>query len=257
MSRWIIICCAVLCSACSLATRTSDKAKLGTCGLSMNEAVAGGRFDAAVKKAGRCIEWNRAELAERQAKNGGRNKGMDVLLGGTLGHFMCAEAQLFAMQGAFSEAEKSLRVAEAFDRAHPDFGLTWSISGSILPLTRAFILEKQGDFRRAAEAYEVILAAAKEKGWGDATNSLYGRLAVTALELGDDTAAERWSREASEEDAGAKAALAALLLKSGEKAAARQQYEAAQSLLFAAAKATSPILPIYFAEGQRIRAGLK
>lgn len=253
MCRWLIVCCAVLCSGCSLVTLTSDKAKSEICGLSINTAVGEGRFGSAVKKAERCIEWNRAELEERQRQNRQGKTRSDVLLGVTLGHFICAEAQLFAMRGAFSEAEKSLEAAKLFDRANPDFGLTWSVNGSILPLTEAFILEKNGDFKRAAEAYEAILAAANEKGWGDSTDSLYGRLAVTALELGDDDAAERFCRAAPAEDAGAKAALADLLLKRGDKEAAKHQYEAAQMLLAAAAESANPVLPVYFTEGQRVR----
>jgi predicted negative regulator of RcsB-dependent stress response len=131
-----------------------------------------------------------------------------------------------------------------------------SINGSPLDTAEAFVMEKKGDLKGAATIYEALLAKAKNDGWEHVSNALNGRRAAVAFLMGDDAAAEFWSKNALTNDAGANAVMGTLLQKKGDTKGARKRYEAAVRMMRTATKGPNWCLPIYLAESKRAKDGL-
>jgi tetratricopeptide (TPR) repeat protein len=226
----------------------------------IGKAVLSGDLDAALAQIQHCIESSRADLEAAEKEYAGKPGDMVDAIGLAeinAGAFLIAKAEVLTLKGAFADAESAFTDADKFDQQHPRAAMTWSLTGAPLLAAKAFLLEKKGDLKGAVAAYEAILAAGKEKGWQGTSFVVNGRLAVIALLKGDDAAAKKWSENSLSSDPGANVVWGALLQKKGDSKASKEYYAAALTLMSNAADGTNWCLPIYFAEQQRAKAGLK
>lgn len=217
------------------------------------QALLTGALDRALLLTEHCIDVKKADLDRIEKEYGGKPSGFVDVVGlaeSTTGVFFVAKAEILTLKGDFRKAEAALAAATKFDQTYSKAGLGWSLGGAPLPIAKAFFVEKTGDLNGAKIAYEAVVAEAK-KGW-DVSTVLYGRLALIALQQGDDAGVERWTKEASASDPGAKTAYAALLQKRGDTKTAKEYYAAALKLMNEAAESANWSLPIYFAEYKRV-----
>ena len=225
----------------------------------IDQALVDNDLDSALKMTQDCIVKNRAELEALEKKYGGQPSNFVDVVGLAelaTGAFLIAKVEILALKGTLPEAESALEDAEKFDQKHPRAAMSWSLGGAALPTAKAFILEKKGNLDGAAAAYNSILVAIKQDGWPNASNVIYGRLAIVSLMKGDDAAAERWCKDSLLNDPGANAAWGALLKRKGDTSGAKQYYAAALKLMSDAANRKNWSLPIYFAELKRAKDGL-
>lgn len=221
-------------------------------------ALDAGALDSALALTQYWLKEARTDLTRAEAEYGGSPTLAD-LLGRheqLVGMLLIARVEILAMKGAIPAASSALADADAFDREHPDAAMTWSVTGAPLYVARAFVLEKRGDLDGAALAYEAALDSISTRGWAGTGTPIRGRLAVVALQRGDDGAVERWSKDVLSFDPGANAAWGAVLQKRGDVRGARRCYAAALDLMNAAAgPRMSWSLPVWFAEWSRARNG--
>jgi tetratricopeptide (TPR) repeat protein len=256
--NWLIAGLALLGCGCLTVPRPTARVLPPDCGQALNADLGEWNFDSALARTDRCIGLEQAGLAALRGRAASEAEAGAAIRAAesAIAHFLCVRIQVLALKGEQAGAEEALKEAELFNREHPEAGMTLAVNNSLLPITRAFVLEKSGDYKGAAAAYREIVAATRAAGINALPDCLCGRLAVIALESGDDKAAARWSRQTASFDSGAKAVQGALLQKAGDERGARDNYEAALKLLEGASSSGDQTLPIYFAEQKRVREGL-
>jgi hypothetical protein len=208
-----------------------------------------------------CVEHGIADVADIRARYTGKPGGfVDVvgLAAVNAGAVLCARVEILALKGALSAADSAVVEAERFDVQYPMSAMSWGISGACLPRAKAFVREKRGDLRGARAAYEAILADATNASWAGSGvfDVVYGRLAMIALQSGDEAAAERWATKGVRSDATSNVVLAVLLQRKGDTTKAMEQIAYALKLMDDAAASKYWTLPIHLAEHRRAKAGL-
>ena len=216
----------------------------------IDQAVAKGNFDTALKATQRCIDSSQADVAA--------TKSPSMLAETNLGAFLIAKAEILALKGDLFSADAALADAEAFDKQHPRSTVRWSANMSPLDTARGFVLEKKNDLKGAAEVYEAVIKQIQKDGYANSlgdSSELCGRVALTALQRGDDVTAEKWAKKALSQDAGANVALAMLYKKRGDAARAKEYYAAALKLMNDHLGGNNWTLPIFYAEYKRATDG--
>jgi len=262
--NWALAGLALLGSGCLAAPRPSAQAAPAPatpqeCGQALNADLGEWNFDSAVARTNRCIKLHHARLAEfgkAEAKKKEALAEEAAAAKKALGRLLCVKTQLLTLKGDLAQAEETLKFAEAFNRAYPEVGMALAVNNSMLPITRAFLLEKSGDRKGAIAAYKDIAQATKAAGFISYPDIVCGRLAVIAFESGDNKAAAQWSAQTASFDSGARAVQGALLQLKGDEPGAKDKYEEALKLFVAASSSESVVLPVYFAEQQRVKDGL-
>jgi tetratricopeptide (TPR) repeat protein len=220
-----------------------------------NDALLAGNFDRALSIINQSVETNRAELARLQREYTNQPSPFVDAIGLaeiSTGSSILSKAEILTMKGDVQAAESTIAECEEFDKVHPKAGLNWAMTGSQLPVAKAFLLEKKGDLEAAATAYQDT----QKQGWG-MSSECYGRLAVIALERNDYASAERWSTNALDSDPAAETVFAAVLEKKGETKSAEQHYQTALKLMTDAVGSRNLHVPIFFAERMRAQAGIR
>lgn len=257
--NWLIAGLALLGSGCLSVPRPTARTLPQECGQALNADLGAWNFDSAVVRTNRCIKQHRARLeelgkAEAEKKEALREEAAAAR--SALARLLCVKTQVLALKGDLAKAQETLKYAELFNRAYPELGMSLAINNSMLPITRAFVLEKSGDLKGAAAAYRNIAEASRAAGFISYPDLVCGRLAVIAFESGDNKAAARWSGQTASFDSGARAVQGAMLQKLGDQPGAKDKYEEALKLFSAASNSASIVLPVYFAEQQRVKDGL-
>jgi tetratricopeptide (TPR) repeat protein len=246
-------------SGCLAVPRPSAQALPQECGQALNADLGAWNLDSALARTNRCIKLHHDRLAEFDKAEAEKKEALkDSVLQAkmALARLLCVKTQVLTLKGDLAQAQETLKYAELFNRAYPETGMSLAVNNSMLPITRAFLLEKSGDLKGAAAAYKDIAAATKAAGFISYPDLVCGRLAVIFFDSGDEQTAARWSRQTASFDSGAKAMQGALLQKQGDAPGARDKYEETLKLLAAAAKSDDVVLPLYFAEQQRVKDGL-
>ncbi|HEY0511249.1 MAG TPA: hypothetical protein VGH73_05060 [Thermoanaerobaculia bacterium] len=103
-----------------------------------------------------------------------------------VGYYLCAKAQLLALQKHDREAEQVFEQAEQYAAAHPEFKYHLIEPGwqEVINGTRGLLLEKKGDLKAAQAVYE-----------STRSEDAFARLALLALRRGDQDEAGRWARK--------------------------------------------------------------
>ncbi len=257
--NWAAACLALLGAGCLAVPRPSAQATPRECGQALNKDLGAWDFASAAARTNRCIKLHHARLAELNKAEAEKKEALAEEAAAAkkaLGRLLCVKAQLLTLKGDLAQAQKTLKYAELFNRTYPEVGMSLAVNNSMLPITRAFLLEKSGDLKGAAAAYKDIAYATKAAGFISYPDLVCGRLAVIYFESGDDKTAARWSGQTASFDSGAKAVQGAMLQKLGDEEGARDKYEETLKLLAAAAQSENSVLPIYFAEQQRVKDGL-
>jgi hypothetical protein len=257
--NWFAAGLALLGSGCLAAPRPTAQALPQECGQALNADLGAWNLDSVVARTNRCIKLHHARLEEfNQAEAKKRETLKDSVMQSktALARLLCVKTQALALKGDLAQAQETLKYAELFNRTYPEVGMSLAVNNSMLPITRAFLLEKSGDFKGAAAAYKDIADATKAAGFISYPDLVCGRLAVIYFDSGDERTAARWSRQTASFDSGAKAVQGAMLQKQGDAPGARDKYEETLKLLAAASASQDIVLPIYFAEQQRVKDGL-
>lgn len=247
-------CAALFCAGCLASPKPVARAMPEECVRPLNADLAAWNFDSAIARVNRCIKQRRADLEE--LRKAAADEGAMLGAKSAIAHLLCVKVQAQALKGALNEARETLKFAELYNRTYPEAGMSLAVNNSMLPVTRAFLLEKSGDLKGAAAAYREIAAATKAAGFISYPDLVCGRLAVIAFESGDEKGAARWSGQTASFDSGAKAVQGAMLQRKGDEAGARDKYEETLKLLDLAAKSGDVVQPVYFAEEQRVKDGL-
>lgn len=246
-------------AACLAVPRPSAQALPRECGQALNADLGEWNFDSAVARTNRCIKLHHARLEEFNKAEAEKKEALREEAAASkkaLGRLLCVKTQLLTLKGDLAQAGETLKFAEMFNRAYPEVGMNLAVNNSMLPITKAFVLEKSGDSKGAAAAYRDIAAASKAAGFISYPDIVCGRLAVIAFESGDNAAAARWSAQTASFDSGARAVQGALLQMKGDEPGAKDKYEEALKLFGAASASEAIVLPVYFAERQRVKDGL-
>src|ERR1022692_2579483 len=197
--------------------------------------VTQGDFQSAVAKTDHAIAYYRDLVAADPHEQ----KAGFILNNLQVGYYMCAKAQLLALRGNFEGGDKILSGAKTYASNHPGFSgfLTEGGWETVVSATHAFILEKAGKRDEAAKAY-------------DSPPTIYGqgRLALLALEGGDDTKARQLALAAGINPT-AYFVLGRLEEKDRHGEAAREWYNKAWVEL---QTVKNVFLPVYFCEGPAI-----
>lgn len=163
-----------------------------------------------------------------------------------LAYDLCVRAQLYALMGKASEADRTLRDAEATGRKYEaDVLVQWL---QVLEPTKGFILEKRG-----------LIAQAKTQYAQRPYSYSLARLAVLALSELDLKQAVEWAGKALAADpksATAYVILGAVAEKQGSVDTALERYERALNLI-AELPGNHQFLPIYYVERDGARDGLR
>ena len=195
--------------------------------------VTEGDFQSAVREADHAIAVYQDLVAAGPKEGGGSMRN-----GGMVGYYMCAKAQLLALRGDFVGADRILSEVKTYASDHSTFLIDWE---TLVSSTHAFILEKSGKRDEAKKAYE-----------SPSTQYGQGRLALLALEAGDDTKARQLA-VAAEINPTAYLVLGRLEEKDGHKQAALEWYNKAWGQLHSVGISQ----PIYFCEGPAIATARK
>ncbi len=256
--NWFLSGLALLGCGCLSAPKPVAQVFPQECGQALNADLNEWNFDSAVARTNRCIKLHRARLEAylKEAEKNEQGKADVLAARSALARLLCVKTQALALKGDLEQARETLKYAEMFNRAYPEVGMSLAVNNSMLPVTRAFVLEKSGDLKGAVAAYRSIASATKAAGFISYPDLICGRLAVIAFESGDEKTAARWSGQTASFDSGAKAVQGAMLQKRGDEPGAKDKYEETLKLLEAAAMSKDLVLPVYFAEARRVKDGL-
>lgn len=250
---------ALLASGCLPMSKPTAQAAPKDCGQALNAVMGEWNFDSAIARTNRCIKLHHARLEEfkkAEAEKKVRLKDSAEQARSALARLLCVKTQALALKGDLAQARETLKYAEMFNVAYPEVGMNLAVNNSMLPITKAFLLEKSGDSKGAAAAYKDIAEATRAAGFITYPDIVCGRLAVIAFESGDNKSAERWSGQTASFDSGSRAVQGALLQMRGDEPGAKDKYEEALKLFGAASNSEDIVLPVYFAERQRVKDGL-
>jgi hypothetical protein len=224
----------------------------------IDQALLSSDLDVALKMTEACVIERRKDLADAEQKYKGQPVTLVDVVGlaevGT-GAVLIARAEVLALRGEVRQADSALLDVEAFIQQHPHANFNSILGGFSLDVARAFVLEKKGDLSGAERGYRGVLAAFKQSGSVDYDSAVKGRLAIVAFLRGDDAAAESLARTSLSSPA-ANAALASVLAKKGDDKAAKTYYMAAWELMSDAASKSNRS-PIYFADVDRVKNGMR
>jgi tetratricopeptide (TPR) repeat protein len=200
--------------------------------------VTQGNYQSALTEANHAIAHYRDLVGACPKEDGGSL----MLYNAQVGYYMCAKAQLLALRGDFVSADRILSEAKTYASNHPGFDTFLIDWESVVSPTHAFILEKAGKRYEATKAYE-----------STPSEDAKGRLALLALEAGDDTKASQLALAAGINPT-AYFVLGRIQERDHHEQAAREWYNKASVAL---QTVKDQFLPIVFCEGPAIASAQK
>jgi tetratricopeptide (TPR) repeat protein len=242
---------AILSDASALAAESQGQIRCDP--KSINRAQFNDDLDGAIASNQACLDERMAELAANENARGGKAQAQINLEEPTVGAHLVAKVELLAERGDLKSAKVALADAQAFDKGHEFAAMRWGMSGAILDVAEAYVLEKSGDTRNALAAYLKVASRLQEQGWSRISNVLFGRIANVQMQLGNKADAQRWAKDAVEVDPGANAAMGLIILQTGDNMGARRYFEKSLDLMTNAARSNGWSLPIFFVELRSVR----